>query len=62
MAAQQRERSKLERQNRKLRDELQTLQEQLSEHTVPKAQVEAFKKEVEEKVGGLVRVCVRCEM
>lgn len=51
MAAQQRECSKVERENKKLREELQLLQEQVSQHSIPKAQVEAYKKEIEDKVG-----------
>lgn len=51
MAAQQRESSKVERENRRLREELRVLQEQMADETVPKAQMKAYKKEIEEKVG-----------
>lgn len=58
MAAQQRERGKLDRENRKLREEFQTLQEQMSERTIPRAQMEVYKKEIEDKVGLMHVVCI----
>ncbi len=58
LTAQQRESSKVERANRKLREELRLLQEHIAEETVPKAQMEAYKKEVDDRVCGMVSVGV----
>lgn len=47
----QRECSKLERANRKLKEEMRALQDQMADEMVPRAQMEAYKKEVDIKVG-----------
>lgn len=50
MSGTQRERGHLERANRKLKEELQALQDQVSGEMVPLSQLEAYKKEVDLKV------------
>ncbi len=50
LTSQQRECSKLERANRKLREELHRLQEHLTQDTVSRASMDAYKKEVDDRV------------
>lgn len=50
MTSCRKEAGKLEHANRKLGEELRLLREHIAEETVPRKQMEAYKKEVEEKV------------
>ena len=56
----QREYGKLERANAKLREEMRSLQEQVTEDMVPKTQLLTYKKEVDIKVGGSGFYCCCC--
>lgn len=50
IASQRKQCSKVEQSNRKLREELRVLQEHVAEDVVPRTQMEAYKKEVDDKV------------
>ena len=49
---------KLERTNRKLREELAALQEHVATYLVSRSELEAYKKAIEEKVNGYTCMCM----